>query len=140
MASLSSVATDKKWDVNDIVISIDGIVPDIYASGDVFTLEYDQDHITISSDVYGNGIRIINHNGQATLTVNVSRLSNIYAKMMEADQAYYDAQHTITITTPVERITTTTASIQKKPNISAGNEAPNASIAFKCINADASAV
>lgn len=137
---ISKVAEDKKWDTADVVVTIDGIVPDLYSSGDVFNLEYDQDHITIASDIYGHGIRVINHNGQATLTINVSRLSNIYKSMMSADQEYFDSQHTITITTPVERITTTTASISKKPTISAGNEAPNASIVFKCINADASAI
>lgn len=127
--------TKAKWDVGDIVVQIDGKVPDLYTADKIFTLSFDQDHITLSSDVYGNGIAIINHNGQATLTVSLSRLGNVWSDLLGDKDNFKDAAHEIVISTPVEKITTSSAYIGKVPDITGDNSAPNVDLAFKCVNA-----
>lgn len=130
--------TDAKWDIGDIVVMIDGKVPNLYTADKIFTLSFAQDHITISSDVYGNGIAIINHNGQATLTVSLSRLGNIWGDLLGDKENFMDNAHEIVITTPVEKITTSSGYLGKFPDLSGDNSAPNVDLAFSCSNADVS--
>ncbi|TPR43153.1 hypothetical protein DY124_06135 [Apilactobacillus micheneri] len=139
MPSLTQTAEDKSWDVADIIIEIDGVAVDLATTGDLFTCSFDNDNITISVDVWGNGMRVINHNAQATITVNVSRLSNMWKKFLDDNNNDRTAQHKINILTPVERITTSTASLTKVPDMNGGNEAPTAALQFKCIRANAAA-
>lgn len=126
--------TDGRWDVADMVVSIDGIKPNLFTSGDVFTLSFNEDNITISSDVFGNGITVINHNGQADLTINLSRLDPIWQKVLE-EQAFREEAHEIVIYTPVEIISTTSASIAKIPDLNGNNEAPTVALQFHCVHA-----
>lgn len=135
MADSINEYTDGRWDIADMVVSIDGIKPNIYTSGDVFTLSFNEDNITISSDVFGNGITVINHNGQADLTLNLSRLDPIWQKVLE-DRVFKEMAHKVIIYTPVEIISTSSASIAKIPDLNGNNDAPTVALLFHCVRAD----
>lgn len=139
MTSLNQTAQDHTWDIADVIIEIDGVALDLATTGDLFTCSFDNDNITISVDVWGNGLRVINHNDSATITVNSSRMSNMWRKFLKNNNNERTAEHKINILTPVERITTSTASFVKIPDLNAGNEAPTVAMQFRCIRADAAA-
>lgn len=126
--------TDGRWDIDDMVVSIDGIKPKLFTSGDVFTLSFNEDNITIQSDVFGNGITVINHNGQADLTLNLSRLDPIWTKVLE-DQHFKEMAHKVIIYTPVEIISSTSASIARIPDLNGNNDAPTVALLFHCVRA-----
>lgn len=136
MASINEF-TDGRWDIADVTVTIDGTKPELYTSGDVFELSYNEDNIKISSDVYGNGITVINHNGQADLTLNLSRLDKTWQKMLE-DSKFKEMAHEIVINTPVEIITTSSASLSKIPNLNSGTDAPTVALLFHCVRAKVS--
>ncbi|WP_338230788.1 hypothetical protein [Lactiplantibacillus paraxiangfangensis] len=121
--------TDPKWDTADVVILIDSKQPELYATGDVFTATYDSDNVTISADIKGHGITVINHNGSATVTVNVSALDTIWHDfLVDHDPG---KGHTIDIMTPVEHLHTNSAHLVKMPDMNSGNEAPTRALQFK---------
>lgn len=133
--------TGKDWDAEHIAITVDGIAPNIYASsGDLFTAAWDNNNITIAVDAKGNGMRAINHNGSANLTLNLSRMSNIWGSILEDQDNYRTKMHKITISTDAERITTDTANLQKIPDISGNGNVPDAAVVFECINLTAHSV
>jgi len=134
MAGSINEYTDARWDIADMVVQIDGIRPTLYTSGDVFTLAFNEDNITISSDVFGNGITVINHNGQADLTVNLSRLDPVWKKIIK-EKGFKEQEHEIIIYTPVEIISTTSASLAKIPDINGNNEAPTVALQYHCVRA-----
>lgn len=126
--------TDGRWDIGDMVVSVDGIKPKLFTSGDVFTLSFNEDNITIQSDVFGNGITVINHNGQADLTLNLSRLDPIWTKVLE-DRQFKEMAHKVIIYTPVEIISSSSASIAKLPDINGNKDAPTIALLFHCVRA-----
>lgn len=120
---------DPKWDTADVVISIDGYQPQLYASGDVFTATYDNDNVTISSDIKGHGITVINHNGAATVTINISAIDQLWKDVLKDHNP--GPNHTIDIMTPAEHLHTATAHLVKLPDINSGNDAPTRALQYK---------
>lgn len=127
--------TQGVWDTWDVRVLIDGYEPQLWATGDIFTLTYDNDNVTISSDIKGNGIAIIHHNGQATLTINISALDQMWKNILK-DYNPKDT-HVIEIITPVEHIHTDSAYLPKLPPMNSGNDAPTRALEYHCINAEA---
>lgn len=127
--------TDPKWDTADVVIAIDGYQPTLYATGDVFTAAYDNDNVTISSDIKGHGITVINHNGSATVTINISAIDELWKRVLKDHNP--GTGHTIDIMTPVEHIHTSTAHLVKLPDINSGSEASTRALQYKTPNLNA---
>lgn len=125
--------TQGKWDTADVIVTIDSYQPLLYSSGDIFTLTYTDDNVTVTTDIKGNGITVIHHSGKATLTVNISALDEEWKKVLKD----YNPQdtHVVDIMTPVEHIHTDSAFLPKLPDINSGSEAPTRALAFTCIKA-----
>ncbi|GAK47708.1 hypothetical protein LOSG293_110240 [Secundilactobacillus oryzae JCM 18671] len=134
MAGSINDYTNARWDIADMVVQIDGIKPVLFTSGDIFTLSFAEDNITISSDAYGHGITVINHNGQADLTINISRLDPIWTKILK-EKEFKEQSHEIIIYTPVEIISTTSASLAKIPDLNGNKEAPTVPLLYHCVSA-----
>lgn len=135
--SLNGDAGTKTWDLAKVAILIDGMALDLPSTGDLFQVQYDADSTTLQVDVWGNGIKIINHNGAATVQLTVSRFSNLYQKVLEStndSKDYMLRDHSVTILTPVERFTTTDASIERRPAAAASNAEPTASFTFHALH------
>lgn len=129
--------TQAKFDINDVVVTIDGKRPVLYTDGNIYNLSFAENNINIVTDNYQNGIAIINHNGKATLTISLSRFDNAWSDFIGDVDGFRTNAHEIVVNTPTETITTNSAYIPKVPDISTdGKSAPNVDFAFECINAN----
>lgn len=132
MASYVKDFVSGQWDTWDVRVLIDGYEPQLWTNGDLFTATYDNDNVTIQSDVKGHGIAVIHHNGQASLTITISALDQYWTTLLDS----YDPKqtHTIEIITPVEHLHTESAYLPKLPDMNSGNDAPTRALAYKAIN------
>lgn len=124
--------TDPTWDTAEVTISIDGVQPQLYASGDVFTASYDNDNVTIVSDIKGHGITVVNHNGAATVTINISALDPYYQEVLKDHNP--ETEHVINIMTPVGHLHTDSAHLVKLGDINSGSDAPTRPLQYKMPN------
>lgn len=127
MASITNF-TDGSWDAAKTVITVDGVQPTLFASGDVFTLTFTNDLVTISMDIFGHGIAIIHHDGSATFQLNLTALDEVYNHILKD----YDPAkvHVIDVMTPVEHVHIDSAYLPKLPPVSVGSDAPARQLEF----------
>lgn len=132
MAQVVQDFTSGTWDTWDVRVLIDQYEPQLWSNGDLFTATYDNDNVTIQTDVKGHGIAVIHHNGQASLTVTISALDAYWNTLLNTYAP--ENIHVIDITTPVEHLHTESAYLPKLPDMNSGNDAPTRALAYKCIN------
>ncbi|ORJ53931.1 hypothetical protein [Lactobacillus phage JNU_P2] len=120
--------TDYKWDAASTVLTVDGIQPTAYASGDIFTLTFTNDLVTISMDIFGHGIAIIHHDGSATFQLNLTALDEVYLTILKN----FDPvdTHVIDVMTPVEHVHIDSAYLPKLPPVGVGSDAPSRQLEF----------
>ncbi|WP_203642979.1 hypothetical protein [Levilactobacillus andaensis] len=127
MASINNF-TDSHWDAADTVVTVDSVQPMLYATGDIFTLTFTNDLVTISMDIFGHGITIIHHDGSATFQLNLIAMEEVYLNILK-DYKPEDV-HVIDVMTPVEHIHIDSAYLPKLPPIGVGSDAPTRQLEF----------
>lgn len=139
MAALSTYV-GQDWDAASINATVDSLPVQLFSqSGSLFTVAWTTNNTSVSVDARGNGIRLINHNGTANITLNISRMDPLFKDILNGQETANDSFHSIKITDSLETFTTNYATLTKIPNITGSTSAPNAPTVFQCINVNASA-
>lgn len=130
----------KDWDAASINAVVDSLPVKLFAqSGNLFTIAWTTNNASVSVDARGNGIRLINHNGTANITLNISRMDQLFEDILNDQETNNDSMHSIKITDSLETFTTDTATLTKIPNITGGTAAPNAPTVFQCMSVQSQA-